>query len=405
MANTSNAVADGGRHGSPLYDGLSEPAAGRVTRVHDGEQALQAIERAESLWSALDVPLTARGVWLRAYLDAFPGQRPVVVDVCHGARTVAVACFGRSVGAVVEWTALGIGVSDYAALAAEDEDAARRLAVGIVEVVHVGRRPWRLRLEQLPPDNPVLGHLGSMLPHVSVRPGIPATRLTLTDPRTLANHVSRNGRRSLNKGWNRLRHDGHDVTVRRLRTGTEVAAALDDIVATRRARDHQVGRRSDVDDLRFERFYRRVLPELADRDQLEIIALYVRDVLVSYTLGFLDGADYRVWDGRVAVGWTSYSAGRLCDSLALTSAMDDQRFATFDWMRGDQDYKQQAATHVVQHEHLHAWSSAGVRRGFRLAVAIARRARLLTEPGALRRLAAWCAPRRRSRRQGVAGSP
>jgi len=337
------------------------------------------------LWEELGVPLTARAPWLRTYLAAFPRQQPVVVEVEEHGRPVAVGCLGRVDGPIVEWTALGIGVSDYAALAAVDGDAARRLAVAIAELVQRGRRPWRLRLEQLPAGDPALNHLRSLLPQVFCRPGITAPQLALTEPRTLERHLSRNGRRTLNKGWNRLRRDGHDVTVRLLRDPVEVAAALDAVVGLRRARDRQLGRGGYFHNRRFECFFRRAALELADRGQAEFTTMYVGDELIGYTLGLRDGGSYRLWDGRVAVDWLTYSTGRLSDALAVTSALADPCVTTLDWMRGEHDYKKHATTHTAEYVHLHAWSSSTVRHGYRVGSAIARRVRLVAAPGGLRR--------------------
>lgn len=347
----------------------------RMSRVLEGHDALQALDRAEPLWRAQDVPLTARAPWLRTYAAAYRRDRPVVVEISEAGRTVAVGCLARVDGAVVEWTSLGIDVSDFAALAAEDDDSAQRLARAIAQLVRSGRRPWRLRLEQLPAGDRVLAALQPLLPHVLRRPGIPALRLALTEPRTLERHVSRNARRTVRKGWNRLERDGHEVVVRQLRRPAEVAAVLDAVVALRKARDLQLRGGSDFDDHAFECFYRTALRTLAGLGQVELTVLEVGDELIGYTLGFLDGPTYRLWDGRVAREWTTYSAGRIGDALALTSALADARFSTVDWMRGEQEYKHQAMTHRVEHEHLHAWSSAALRQGYRVVGAVRRRAR------------------------------
>ncbi|MHA6795990.1 GNAT family N-acetyltransferase [Pseudonocardia bannensis] len=330
--------------------------------------------------------MTARSTWLRCYVDAFPKQQPVAILVEEEGRLIALAYLGRVDGPVVEWTALGHSVSDYAALPAIDDDAARRLAEAIAEQVRRGQRPWRLRLEQLPAGDPVLAHLQRLLPHVHVRSGIPAIQLSLTEPRTLGRHMSKNARKTFNKGWNRLRRDGHEADLRLVRDPAEVAGLLDRVVTLRRNRDHQLGRRSDFDDPEFERFYRDALSEFARRGELELTVMLVGDELIGYVLGFLDGPIYRTWDGRVASRWMDYSAGRICDSAAIGSALADERFTTWDWMRGEQAYKRQSMTHVIEHQHLHAWSSAAVRHGYRVAAGIARRARRAAGPHGLRGL-------------------
>lgn len=334
------------------------------------------------------MPITARGPWLRCYLRAYPKVRPVLVTVEERGATIALACLGRVDGLVVDWTALGHAVSDYAMFPAVDDDAARRLAGAVAEQVDRGVRPWRLRLEQFPEGDPVQRHLCDLLGNVHIRRGIPAIRLAITEPRELNAHLSKSARRSRARGQSRLERDGHAAEIVCTRNAAAIGGLLDRMVALRRARDAELRGRSDFDDPCFHRFYLELMTTLAGRGELEVTAVLVGELLVGYTLAFVDGSNYRTWDGRVHSDWTEYATGRICDVVALESVLADRRISTFDWMRGEQEYKKSAMDHVVEHQHLHAWSSPVLRQGFRVVTGFARRAREATKPPAGRALAA-----------------
>ena len=68
-----------------------------------------------------------------------------------------------------------------------------------------------------------------------------------------------------------------------------------------------------------------------------------------------------MWNCRVAPAWLRYGAGRLANNAALEHALSDQHYAAFDWMRGDEDYKQSMANHIEQAQDVLAWSSLTVR--------------------------------------------
>lgn len=344
----------------------------------EGAPALLALERLEPVLADFRAPITARVPWLRCYLTAYPKVRPVVVTVEDDGEVVAAACLGRVDGPVVEWTALGHAVSDYAVFPAVDDDAARRLAEAVAAHVEQGWRPWRLRLEQFPEGDPVLRHLSELMGNVHLRRGIPAMRLAISQPRELNAHVSKGARRSRARGESRLERDGHDSTVIRTRDAAVIGGLLERMVRLRRARDLEVRGYSDVDDPQFLRFYRELMTTLAGRGELEIIAVLIGDLMIGYIVVFVDGSSYRTWDGRVDSAWTEYAAGRICDVVALESALADERITTFDWMRGEQEYKRSATNHVVEHQHMHAWSSPVVRHSYRVAEGVARRARSAT---------------------------
>jgi CelD/BcsL family acetyltransferase involved in cellulose biosynthesis len=354
--------------------------------VVEGELALGELERLHGLWDVVAVPHTARSPWLDCVVRAFPGVEPVALLVEDGDDVVAAAFLGRRSGRVVQWTVLGHEVNDYAVLAAADDDAARRLADAIVDRLRQERRPWRLRLDQLPPGDPVAARLVALLPTAALTEGTSAARLSLTEPRTLDRHATRNARRSARRGLNLLRRHGHEPVFAHIREPAAVMALLDRVVDIHRARDHQVGRRSDLDDPALLAFYRDVVGQFAARGNLELTTVTVGGELAAFALALLDGDSYRLWDGRVAPAWTEYSLGRNCDFAALEAALGDERFTTVDWMRGVMDYKTQVMTHTADFENLHAWSSRAV-RGAYASAATGRAALRAGTPATIRRWA------------------
>jgi CelD/BcsL family acetyltransferase involved in cellulose biosynthesis len=334
----------------------------RRTTVIEGERALDGVRRAHRLLDVVGAPHTARSSWLDCAAAAFPDRRPVTVLVEDGDDVVAVACLARRDGAVVEWTALGHEVNDYAVLAAADDDATEQVAEAVAELLGRQRGRWRLRLEQLPAGDPVAARLLQRLSAARIVAGMAAARLQLTEPRTVNQHVSRNARRAINRTRNLLDRNGHAIQILTTRDAAAISGRLEQLVELHRARDHQVGRRSDLDDEQTAAFYRGVVTELSRQGQVELTTVTVGGELASYNLAILDRGHYRLWDGRISPKWSEYSMGRLCDLAALESALADGRFTEVDWMRGILDYKTQMMTHTADFEHLHAWSSEGLRR-------------------------------------------
>jgi CelD/BcsL family acetyltransferase involved in cellulose biosynthesis len=110
-----------------------------------------------------------------------------------------------------------------------------------------------------------------------------------------------------------------------------------------------------------ERFWHEAITRHAERGEVELMTLRLNGTLAGYVVGLLDHESYRLWDGRFAAEFKWYSPGRLVDQAALASALEDERFGEFDWMRGEEGYKLRNSSHVVPAQHLVAWSSPAVR--------------------------------------------
>ncbi|HYO37667.1 MAG TPA: hypothetical protein VER97_16440, partial [Geodermatophilus sp.] len=127
------------------------------------ERVLREISAAAPLAGDLRVPLTASAPWLTTVLSVQAAHRrprllPAAVVVGSSPdRPDAIALLAlATAGPVVTATLLGDGFPvpggrPAARLPARDDDAAARLAAGVLGLLTSVRRPWRLRLAGLPP--------------------------------------------------------------------------------------------------------------------------------------------------------------------------------------------------------------------------------------------------------------
>ena len=155
-----------------------------LTRVADGRvPVVREIRAAAPLMSDLAAPVPARGPWLTAALNAqsarpFSRVRPrAVVVEQSGPSTdgVALLTFRRR-GVATAVTLLGSSADvgplpegrPPARLYARDDDVARRLAGGVVDLLDGIRGPWTLRLAGLPLGDPTLRHLAASMPDSSL---------------------------------------------------------------------------------------------------------------------------------------------------------------------------------------------------------------------------------------------
>jgi len=348
--------------------------------------------RFDDLVRAAGVPITARRVWLETWADTYRAHDPwiAVVDRPDGSLAGVAVLARRSRAGVFDITNLGRGQSDYACFPVAD-GAAGELADLIVAGLTSLPRPWRLRVEQLPADDPVARAVTARLPVAEIHAGDPNPYVELDPSRSAVEHMAPRVRRNLRTTDNRLRREGVTVEFAHVLEPVAIGAYLPEIETVWRARDRAVGRRSDADDRVGFAFFLAAVRRLSAVGELELSVLLLDGELAAFAVCFLDGPAYRVWVPRIAPRFGAYGPGHLLTRELLGRALE-LGCRELDWMRGEEPYKRQTATASRDHEHLMAWSSPALRA----ATEGARRARS--------RAADWREARARGRAADTAAS-
>jgi hypothetical protein len=318
--------------------------------------------RLDDLHCRTETPITARRPWLSAWQDCFPQYAPIAVVLEHDdGRLEGAALLARCTRfGVTQVVAMGHGPSDQTRLAVRSAEAAERLGVGLAEFLHTLPGPWRLALRHLPRDDAVATVLTRRLRHAHLADGdvSPVTRFTAD--RRLRSYVSRNHHQQVQRLHNRINREGLTADIAHLRNVKEVAPVLGEVEAVCRSRDVEVRGWSALDDGHRGPFFRRIVMDLAQREEVELTTLRLNGQLAAYVLCFRDAGAYRMWSCRVAPAWRRYGAGRLANNAALAHALADGHSTEFDWMRGEERYKQSMANHIERAVDLRAWSSPGL---------------------------------------------
>lgn len=287
----------------------------------------------DRLVARLDVPLTSRRPWLSAWVRAYPAYEPWATCAWESDELVGACLLGlRRVGPGVEVVALGQGRNDRTRLPVLDGAVADALAERVAATMRRCPRPWSLHIEQLPVDDPFGAALAAHLPAAVLLPGGSVPGVRFGDHLAPEDHLSKNLRRQLQKSRNRITTDGLRAEIEFTRLRPTLAAHLDEIEAVHRARDHAVGRVSDIDDDAARALWRGVITAHIARDEVEIATLRLDGALSAYVISFLDHTTYRVFDGRFETQWSRYSPGRLLEVETLGRALADPRFDRLDWM-------------------------------------------------------------------------
>lgn len=329
------------------------------SQVLTGDDAVAALDRLAPLLARTGAPLTAGPTWWTAWARSRAGvAEPVLVTVSDDAGGPLAAAplavrRGRLHDVVVGW---GHEESDRAALPADDLRAADALAQAVAGWLGGRRRPWALRVEQLPDGDPVAQALARRLPVAALVPGDGCPQTPFSADRDLAGHLTRNGRKALNQARNRLARSGLEPRFEVARTPDRVRALLPDVVDLRRRRDHALGRPAALDRPHRAAFYTGVALALAAEERLELTTTRIDGRLAAYVLALRDGPWLRLWDGRVDPAWDAWSLGRVVDLHVLEQALADPGLEGLDWMRGEEDYKRRAASQVLAAQHLLAAS-------------------------------------------------
>jgi CelD/BcsL family acetyltransferase involved in cellulose biosynthesis len=303
-------------------------------------------------------PMTARRPWLSAWTHAFPGAEPWAISVIEDEDLVGACLLARElVGHHVRVNALGHGRNDRSRFLAASHEIADAIACRVATRLEQCDRPWSLRVEQLPVDDPVATALAARLPNARFLPGGDIPLVELRTRAAPSEHISKNLRRQLQKCRNRLEADAVGTVMAFTRSREALRDALQEIEDVHRNRDHDVGRESDIDDAAARQLWRNIINTHIDRGETEIGTLRLDGHLAAYVVSFIDHCTYRVFDGRFDTRWGRYSPGRLLETEALGRAMTHHGLRNLDWMNSVASDKLIAANTVEPTVHLVARSS------------------------------------------------
>lgn len=316
----------------------------------------------DDLLTEIDAPICARRLWLTVWADSFVEYTPWITCIRGGGNLAAVALLAeRPRAGHHEIVALGHGPSDYARLPTRSDEAAERLAETIADALRQRRRPWRLRIDGLPADDPVAVRLAHELPNATVIPGEGAPRVLLRPDRPIEAVMNAKDRRSLRSRRKRLSELEGGYTVETIR-GTDAGVDLADIEHVHELRDHAMRQASDIDKPSARNFWRAVLAAYGAVGAIEVSRLLVGGDLAAYSIGLLDGRSWRLWDTRINPAYRSVAAGRVLITDLMERLQAEGSWDEFDYMRGEEDYKTRLSDDTVPAEHVRAWSSPSLRR-------------------------------------------
>lgn len=320
-------------------------------------------EGLDELHRQTSTPSTARRTWLQAWIDSYPQHEPVAVGLGHprtGWDAVAVLAVrrGRILHRVV---ACGHGPSDAAMFPARDEESADHLAA--VLAGDLGGRPgaWSLGLRQVVPQDLVVPRLAARLGSARLVRGDVSPVLRVSPGTSLRDYVSKHHRKGVTYVRNRMVRDGLDPSIAHVRARDEVEALLPEVERLYRARDEHLGRACPLDVASHRQFFRRVVLDHAQINELEITALHLRGRLAAYTICLLDEGVHRVWNTRFDPAWERLSPGKLAVDASVEHAVGAGR--DYDFMRGEERYKSSYANDEMVTQELYASSGAVVAAG------------------------------------------
>jgi hypothetical protein len=287
----------------------------------------------EALAQRCGAPVTGRSTWMLA--SASPRSQPwavLVRDQSGFLRAAAVLVEVPGVsGRIV--TFAGSDVGHRGALLADDRLWARRLAIALSHALPTGTSGWAVELGPLEADSPALdGFLA----------GFPQLVCTEVDPIPLvrrepgldeaADYLEPAMRRTLRKATNRLATDGRAIEFRFTRSYSEICDLIPAIEICHRNRDHDRGRRSDLDDEETLTTWRRRLADLAADGLVELATAHIEGALAAHVVGIRDGYTYRVLEGHFVTNWGRYAPGRLLEAAVVQRMLDEPEMIALDWM-------------------------------------------------------------------------
>jgi hypothetical protein len=309
-----------------------EPAAAARAEVTilSGWRALYPLEPAlEALHRAAGTPVTARLSWWRSAVTADPGAVPVVLSRPGpgGTLTAAALVVLRDQDGGRQITSGRPHSDDVWEIAAVSAGARQAVLADLARFACEQDRSWQLALTGLR-DSDDAEWLAGQLPAGRAVPAPPVPGIGLSAGEvTFAPGI----RRGLDRAGRRLCQQALTEKIQFEREPGRLATLRDEIEAVHRARDHDAGRVSDLDDSAGAAFWRSVYDHHAASGELEVATLRLDGHLAAYVVALVDPPAYRVFDGRFAPSWRQYSPGRRLEAAVVDRAHRGP-FRVLDWM-------------------------------------------------------------------------
>lgn len=317
--------------------------------------------RLDRLHEQVSTPITARRLWLQTWVDCYRQFDPWCVTVERHGELVGFAGLGRSRAlGITHHVVLGHGPSDIVEFSAVDKAAGIALVDGVRAGIAESSRHSTFTARSFDQAGWLLPLLLERLPHVQTGSTevLPAT--SFNNGRDLRSYVTRNHHQQVRRLENKAMRDGLDIDIIHV-SGDELVASIEDLVRIQRLREIDTGRRLKTEDERDGRFLREIISNHAHQKEVEATILSVRGLAAAFTLTFIDRDVRRLWTLGFDPAHRDYGIGRICIDASLLRALADPACTSYDWMKGDEQYKRSFANETIETVELGAWSSRALR--------------------------------------------
>lgn len=323
-----------------------------------GREALHELGDAfDDLLDAVAAPVTARRPWLQAWVESYRAFEPVVVVARGplGRLEAAVPLAVRRRRGVRQVVGLGDGPSDASMFPARDPAAAETVAAAAADWLGSLTGPWTLVVRHLVAEDLVAPRLRDRLGRAALDAGDVSPQLHAAEDAQLSDHVSSRHGQEVRRRLRKLDRDGLAPVVAHVVDPAGIRALMPEVERVFRARDEELGRRCALDDPSAGAFFRGVLDDYAERGELCLTTLTTGGELAAYVQCFVDGSTYRMWNCRFDPRFARYSTGMVAMDASVAHALE-AGCRVYDFMRGDERYKESYANHRARVSDLRAWS-------------------------------------------------
>ncbi len=303
-------------------------------------QGLRQVERIvpllEAFHARVGAPVTARLPWLSSWFKLHPEAELICIVVRSSSGELeAAALLGKQrVGERIRLFSFNNQMANVASIFASNPYAADLLAGAISDVVQASKGDWSLDLHQIVGTNDVADAMGKYLPSLIRETQLSVPQVLLTPGIDLASLLSKNMRKHLRQAHTRLADRSSEWHVDFHRESEKIMALLPEIEEIHIGRDHAQRNVSDLDDTLELRFWQETIVTHTYTDELEVATLTINGSIAAYVISLIDGNSYRVLDGRMNGSFAEFSPGRILETATLERVINDNSFATFDWMTG-----------------------------------------------------------------------